>query len=130
MALAALFLVHPPLWDFSRVERNPALTSVLGHSSGGPGAFHAAQTVVFQSYWTPRNIFVQLVFNIILDVGTNDVKDVLIKHVPHFRNYIYIAHQCKCLSQAHCCRNPVFYLLSALGTGQQVTFKLISRLYK
>ena len=33
--------------DFPRVERNPALTSVLVHSHGGPGASHAAQTVVF-----------------------------------------------------------------------------------
>jgi hypothetical protein len=56
---------------------------------------------------------------------------VVINYDPHFRNYIYIAHQCKCLSQAHTSfEAPIWFRSSYLSPICVSTFKLCSRLYK
>ena len=51
------------------------------HSHGGPGAFHAVQTVVFRRTGHHINS-VQLVFEAIHDLGTEYMRAMLIKHDP------------------------------------------------
>ena len=60
-ACKALSYKDVHLWELPTGEEEPSAMTTLVHSHGGPGAFHAVQTVVFRHTGHQRSL-VLLVF--------------------------------------------------------------------
>lgn len=98
-ALAALLIPYYQfLWDFPRVTGPSAMVNACAFARW-TRRISRSPNGSFSTYWSPYHFSATSVRDL-SDLGAERMKIVLIKHDP--------------------CRNPVFYLLSALGSDQQV----------